>query len=187
MNPWYKRSLICGIIPLIAGISIFITWYYSREPWLEAAGIINIGIGIVLFLLGLIFLVIYIIKSRRFLRSLLPLFILLLNFPVAITALNTAYRIKSTCTVNIVNQSPYGISNFYLTERDLHNPVADIPPKSISTQEFNFQYEGTVYYSMQVNGKTHQGIIFGYVTGRMPLVATLRLTESGEVTVTTEP
>ena len=187
MNPWYKRSLACGVTPLVLGISIFIGWYFTHASWLEVAGIINIFFGLILFLLGIIFVGIYLFKTRQYKRSLVPLLILLLNFPVATTIISKVEYIKSTCTLKIVNQSPYAITKFYLTERDYRHPVMDTPARSISRQEFHFKYEGTVYYTMQINGKTHQGNMFGYVTSGMSSVATLRLSESGELNVTTKP
>ena len=43
MNRAYWVALICGAIPLVAGVSIFLLWLMTRWDGLMAAGIYTLG------------------------------------------------------------------------------------------------------------------------------------------------
>ena len=48
----YKIAFLCGFIPFILGISIFLLWLVSRWEILMFAGILNIYAGICAFIIG---------------------------------------------------------------------------------------------------------------------------------------
>ena len=73
--------------------------------------------------------------------------------------------------------------DFRLTEQDKVYNIDPIPSHSKLEQEFNFEYEGSVYYSFLLGGKKQQGVVFGYVTGGISITSTLVVSETGIVTV----
>ena len=118
MNIWYRLSLLCGLIPLILGVVILLTWINTRASWLETAGVLIIVIGVALFICGLFCLLFYVrsnstlSNSVRKKKLILPLSILLLNFPAAILSLLIADSVYSTSTVTVQNNSNYEITEF---------------------------------------------------------------------------
>ena len=189
MHTWYRTSLYCGLIPLCLGIAIYIAWYVTGKHWLETAGLLNIVLGVCLFCIGILSLVIYIYKAyklnvRGYLRkAVLPLFILVINFPIAYMAVSSAEPSKSVCTLKVENNSAMQMMDFRLTERDKVYKIPPIPAHSKLEQKFNFKYEGSVYYSFQLDGKKQQGVVFGYVTSGISITSTLVVSETGIVTV----
>ena len=54
MNKAYGIAIICGIFPLLLGISIFLLWLTTRWSWLILAGVFTIWSGVVIVFIGLI-------------------------------------------------------------------------------------------------------------------------------------
>jgi hypothetical protein len=108
MNLWHRIALVCGLIPLIIGISVFCSWILTRWDWLMLAGFFTVVIGFLLFLGGLVSLL---IASRRARQHGMPykqknLFIfglLLLNFPVALAMVFYVIHLMNISDVFIMN------------------------------------------------------------------------------------
>jgi hypothetical protein len=189
MNSWYKISLICGFTPLILGILIFFSWVVTEAPWLQLVGIINIIAGFCLFIVGIFCLGIYLYKAKKikvrgyFKRSLFSLLILLINYPVAASAIYTANYIMSTSTVIIENYSSFEITQFRLTEREDIYQIEPIRPKGKTEKKYHFKYEGSVYYTFLLNGKKYKGLMFGYVSSGIKITSVMVISENGEVNV----
>ncbi|THB69721.1 MAG: hypothetical protein D6B27_00140 [Gammaproteobacteria bacterium] len=178
MNRWYKLSLVCGLTPLITGITIFTAWLPTKANWLELAGIYNIAVGFILFICGIIFLGIYIkqIKkeekpSRK--RIAISLTILLINFPAALTAIYTAGYIMNISTVTIENNSPFSITEITFTERDISHKFPPIKPNRKISRYFHFINDGAVHYSCIINNSAKEGILFEYLSGGMSAEVTV--------------
>jgi len=189
INTWYRLSLYCGLIPLSLGVLIFYSWYLTGASWLEAAGLLNIVVGLWLFSAGLLCLGIYIYKSYKenisgsLKKVLLSLFILFINFPVAVAAIYFAEEKKSICTISVKNNSNMQITEFQINERENVYKLEDVPPGGELNKEFVFKYEGSVSYSFRLGGKHHQGLVFGYVASGLSSTSTLVVSESNEVSV----
>ena len=52
MNRALRVAVICGAIPLILGVTIFLTWLVFRWNWLELAGFILLYVGFAAFVVG---------------------------------------------------------------------------------------------------------------------------------------
>lgn len=188
-STWYRISFYCGLTPLIFGVAIYVAWYFTRENWLEAAGLINIFLGFCLFCLGILSLGVYVYKENKanssgyLKRCLLPLFVLLINFPVAGAIIDSANFIKTTFTVSIKNDSNIPITDFVLSERDKSYKVDILPAGGAVKQEFHFIYEGSVYYHFSLNGKKYEGIMFGYVSHHGGSNAVMVISEDRKVLV----
>ena len=89
-NGLVRAALFCGLAPLVAGCLIFLIWIPSRSMTLAGAGLLNIVVGTLLFVIGMIILLTHFVNlrgPRRFSRFLstswLALLLLLINFPTA--------------------------------------------------------------------------------------------------------
>lgn len=186
-HKWYNFSLISGLIPLVFGCLIFITWLISRADWLALAGVYTIMAGLMLFVFGLLFLVIYWIKERKFgnaypiKRSLISLGILLLNFPVLLLILYFHDYISNTVTVRVVNNFPFAITDMTLFERDHLCVYPPIAPGQEVIEHFHFKFEGSIHYRLSLAGSKKEGIAFGYVSSGTSNSTVMVITEDGEV------
>ncbi len=189
INAWYQIALLCGLFPLIFGIIIFISWFVTGAHWLELAGLINIVVGLCLFCIGIFFLGIYLYKAKQsnidnYLKhSLIPLLILIINFPIAIVAINAATYIESISIVQIENHSEHNITNFRLMAGDERHKIGFIPKHGEAKDKFHFKHEGSVHYSFVMDEKNHEGIMFGYVTHGMGSTAIMVISDTGAVNV----
>ena len=190
MNIWYKLAILCGLTPLVLGVSILVAWLNTCASWLEAAGIINIAVGSILFLCGLLFLVFY-VRSKSTLRKpvgkkslIIPLLILFLNFPAALISLLIASSEYAASTITINNYSKYEIKDF--TVKQLGEDVYFLPLIKVEerqTEKLHFQVESDVRYSLTLNGNNEEGILFGYVTPSVGSHADVTVSEDGVVTI----
>jgi multisubunit Na+/H+ antiporter MnhB subunit len=85
-----RAAKFLGLAPLIAGCLIFLLWIPTRSVGLALAGLLNIAVGTILFLIGMLILFMHLSRlqgPRRFARFLssswLALLLLLINFPTA--------------------------------------------------------------------------------------------------------
>ena len=54
MNRAYRVALICGAIPFLVGVSIFMLWLIMRWGGLMMAGIYTLYGGVAIFLVGVL-------------------------------------------------------------------------------------------------------------------------------------
>ena len=171
MNIWYRLSLLCGLIPLILGVVILLTWINTRASWLETAGVLIIVIGVALFICGLFCLLFYVRSNStlsnpvRKRKLILPLSILLLNFPAAILSLLIADSVYSTSTVTVQNNSNYEITEIWVEQRGGKSySLPSVQPRKTHVEKIRFTVESDVLYSLSINGSSKQGVLFGYVS-----------------------
>jgi hypothetical protein len=170
MNRWYRIALFSGLVPLGVGVGVFLLWLATRASWLGSAGLLTLAAGLVLFVLGIVCLAIYLAWRRREgatgsrARAALPLLILLGNVVVAIGLLAAVAYVAETCTLIVENRSSCEIRDMHLTQRDEVYPVGIVDPGGRIAQDFHFKYEGRVDYTLDLDGVTHKGIAFGYVS-----------------------
>lgn len=187
MKNWYKLSLICGLIPLIAGCVIFALWLSTKSPWLMIAGIYNTTIGVALFIFGFIFLYVYGKEEKKAGKAypkkqvLISSAILLLNLPVAASAVYSADYIMSASTVTVVNHSAFEVSNLILIEGDLSHPFPPVSPSQTIVEKFHFKYEGAVDYKLSLNGDMKEGMVFGYVSSGIGEHVTMIIKKDGDI------
>ncbi len=189
MNLWYKLSLVCGLMPLSTGILIFLCWLVTRAHWLKMVGLVTLYIGLGLFVIGVIFLVIYFIQSRKneilgyWKKSSVSLLILLSNFPVYAVIMGTVIYVAGISTVIIENQSTTSIKKVILSVQGNIFNLGSVLPNEQIKKNIHFQSEGAVHYSFTREKDKYEGVMFGYVTGGMGNTAIMVITESGKVRI----
>jgi hypothetical protein len=109
--------------------------------------------------------------------------VLILNFFVVFGIVYAVDYIKSTCTLVVENRSSHEVRRLRLSERQRVYPVGVVPAGGRIEQDFHFKYEGSVRYAFEHNGKTFEGVAFGYVTGGHGYTSKMVIKESGDVTI----
>lgn len=170
---WLKIALGCAVVPLITGIMIFLLWLSTGWGWLMLVGLFTLLGGGLLFMAGFAALLVFVRHARSigvpykrtFYRA---LGMLLLNFPVAAAILGYVGYIIFGHFVTVANFSTHPV------EVKLTDPVFSAPrtltfgtvaPGEDETKRLTFKGEGTVNYTVTLNGKTESGMLIGYVTG----------------------
>src|SRR4051794_30275650 len=96
-------AVLCGAVPLVTGCGIFILWCGTGWDWLQLAGLLTIYAGVVAVLLGLVFLLAYVVErsARQELwrpASLAAVLAVLglfgLNFPACAAIIGAVERIE---------------------------------------------------------------------------------------------
>ena len=147
-------ALIFGAVPLVAGCGIFLVWCATGWEWLQAAGMLNILMGLIAFVLGLCCLLSFFIRTmqRRPLDwSQLALgvgagLLLLANFPVCGVIMNTVFRLQTAqraeellaeSTIRVVNAGDATIESAAVSGVRLGETTNSIEPGEGSSLSFN--------------------------------------------------
>jgi hypothetical protein len=110
MHRSYRIALACGLIPLLTGTLIFITWLGTRWQWLEMAGLFTLLLGPFFILAGMGNLFRFhwltaaggtVTRRQRWLRSLLCTGLFGFNFVAAAGILRS---VDSVMTQDLVDQ-----------------------------------------------------------------------------------
>ena len=176
MKSSYRIALFCGGFPLIAGISIFLLWCFVRWDVLMGCGMVNILVGLILFLIGTVFLLRFLsdacefkrIKERRvFFQLIVAGSLLFSNFPVAVALVVAADRVMTRYVVTIVNESNQRIDDLHLTGGGIDANFGNILPGTSKTRGFNIKREGEVIYTGISGGKPVRGTVNAYFASDM--------------------
>jgi len=166
----YYIAISCGLFPLIVGTTIFVSWLLTGARWLMLAGLYNLGIGILLFIIGFMSVVLIIAYNRfekrnLFAKTIIPLVLLLSNFPAAATILSTVEYLEKSHMVYVQNNMSEPIDKIVFTDPANHQFVIDdLDPHTKVTKRFLFRGEGTVNYRIQDDSIQKSGMLIGYIT-----------------------
>jgi len=124
MNRSYRIALVCGALPLVTGISIFLLWLLTRWQWLMIAGFITVIGGIALFLTGVVMLANYcwiafrtpgLSKRRVWWLSAGSTVLLFSNFVAAGGIIRIVIGLETRYVVSVRNDSSQPLMNVMLT------------------------------------------------------------------------
>ncbi|MBL4883484.1 MAG: hypothetical protein JKY95_02975 [Planctomycetaceae bacterium] len=176
-----KTAVVCGAVPLICGISIFLLWLLTRWEWLMGAGLITLGVGIVLFLIGILSLFVYWTSGDRDKRNnTMARFcagLLLINFPVAGLIVVAFVSVINCYTVVVHNDSPEVIRNINISGGGCEALIDSIPPNGSARRSFWIQYDGEIVFQASSKSHVYREVVDDYVTNGM----------GGRTEVTVEP
>ena len=193
----YKIALFCGLAPLIAGMLILLGCITSEADIFIVAGLFNIFIGLVLFVIGVISLGFYIKETKPFsangkLKSvIIAMLLLLVNFPAAAACVYAVIYIKTSSLIQVDNQSAIPISDVRLEYGEHSMPLDKfnkntIMPYSKYKKRLKFKREGSVNYSFYIEDQYQEGVLLGYVTPNFGSKATILISDKGEVDIISE-
>ena len=166
-------ALGCGLLPAVVGTAVISLWLLTRHGSLPLFGLFTIFLGLACTLVGAVFLVIHFneasagrsrpTRSWR-VRGLLAGALLLGNFPLCAFYIWAA----GLYTVRVVNAAGGNVSSFVVSDpagqRWEMGPVA---PGTRKTRLMDFNGEGAVTFSANVNGTVVTGDVDGYITSGM--------------------
>ena len=164
----YRLSLICGVLPLVVGLTIFFLWLATGWSWLEKAGLYALLGGLVLFVMGIIALLIWFFKTNqpglpRRPGVIVSAGVLLANFPVAAAIIWGVLVIQSTYYLTIKNNSTALLSevHFYGQGYDLH--IGTILPNEKRKLKLHPEVSGES--SLNLKGKCGNNVFTNMVEG----------------------
>ncbi|MHC4563105.1 MAG: hypothetical protein ACYS8X_10070 [Planctomycetota bacterium] len=161
MKPWLILAVICGVLPLVAGLIVLSTYCFVDSEELAAFGVVIIVIGFGLFLLGLLGLSLYVWSARRAGRkggdygwpAALALVVLLANFPAAFLSLVAGAKIDGArYRVYVINTASKPIQMCHLVGGGVDIDLKTIPAKSQVTQWFFVRRDSQLMLTGQFEG-----------------------------------
>lgn len=188
MKGAYQVALLCGAVPLLVGISVFLLWVATRQDWLMGAGAFVLFAGFAFFMVGVVALVRYCVLAflapdlpPRFWASTIACAVLLLsNFPAAGAIIWKVLELESRYTVVLENESDEALEDVRIVGRGrVYAALATIPPGEAATRSFQIAHEGPL--EVEVGGVTTT--IEGYVTGSQGGHAIVTFKGRGRVSV----
>jgi hypothetical protein len=162
----YYFSLAFGASPLLAGVVVFILWYFTRDEILQFAGLLIILGGLICVLIASIYLAVSLYwesgvktSSKIMLRrGLLSAAIIISNFPAAYMCTKAALYLTSLYTLTIENRSASTIETLTITAPGVNRKLTHIDPNETRTLKFGFK-EGALEFSARQNASQFSGLI----------------------------
>jgi len=188
MNVVYKITFFCGLTPLVLAIIILTGWFLTNNELFLIAGLFNILGGIALFLVCMCCLILYEYLYRKehqataFRKLVLPLGIMLLNFPAAGAAVYSVIFMRSVSHIQVINNSQE-----FISEIDLHfeysesRKIKNIMPNDKKTKYMRFKTSGSVDYSLEFNGQTKVDNFIGYTSRERGNNVVMTISSTGDV------
>jgi len=193
MKTCLKVAVVCGVVPLVAGIGIFVAWLITRATWLEGAGVLTMVAGVGLVAAGTVFLAIYVVaawrrrelsRRRIFVRAAGVLALYGANFVAADGAIMGAWLIQSRYTVTVVNRSNAPLQSGCIEGGGVVIHLEDVPPGETIRESFWIGTDGTLALSGRHGQADVEVIVDSYVTNGAGGDKTVTLDGDGELTVT---
>jgi hypothetical protein len=182
-----KIAIGCGAIPLMAGTAIYFTWRLTQLDLMMLLGMLNIFVGLALFVVGIGCLIYQ--KHRELCagrsvakrRNAVVAALLLANFPAAAVYGVSAIDVMSRFTVRIVNNSGDTISSVEIQGNGFKDEVG--PMRAGDHARFHIRNfgEGGVEFIARQQNRVTQGELSGYATGGEDI--TLRFLPDGKFDV----
>lgn len=192
MNRAYRVALVCGLLPILVGVSIFLLWLVMRWEWLIAAGIFTLYGGVALFFIGSVALACFCwfafrssdVSRKRLLFSTLGCAALLLsNFPIAARIVVAVVDIETRYAIVVHNTSDLPLEQVRVFGGGCDCFLGSIPPGDTATCFCRFHCDGRLEFCAVSGTTTHSQIIDGYVTGNMGGRAVVTIHPNGTISV----
>jgi hypothetical protein len=191
-----KLAVILGAVPLLVGTLIYGAWRMTRLPWLEAAGMLTIYMGIAAFVVGAFALVRHLRHESRARRTtsrslwfegVLVGGLLLANFPAAAFFSLSAMNIHTRYTVRVHNDSDQPIESLVVTGPGVRVEFGPIAPGEHTHRHIHFSGDGTLDFSARQQELRFGGQVEGYVTGGWSGDTSVRIKPRGVFEIRPDP
>jgi len=176
MNRVYRLSLFCGIVPLVAGVGIFLAWVATRQDWLMTAGMVTLVAGFISFCTGAVALGRFCwlaIRKERIPRTQVwskagrSAGLLVVNFPIAVAIVVGAIAIETRYTVRIINDLSQPLHQVRVYGGGVDRRIGTMDPGATRRRGFWIQQDGELTLEMKLGPTLVQTNIDGYVTPNM--------------------
>lgn len=163
--PNLRISFVCGVVPLLLGTALFLSWLFTEAMWWERAWLWGIGLGIVCVLTGAVFLGRHLSRQRPaaprdwFLPGLAAV-TLLLNIPVAALYLSAAVTILTRYTVEVQNHTTQPVDSFLVSGAGLSGvELGPVPGGQGTRRHLRFDSQGKLTFMARQGVQEHQGVL----------------------------
>jgi hypothetical protein len=183
-----RLSVVLGAVPLLVGTLIYVTWRFTRRPWLEIAGMLTIPMGFVAVVAGTLALCRHLWPASgiqrpnggtRRLQAVLVGGLLLANFPAAAYFAESAIDISTRYTVRVHNETDRPIESLVVTGPGVRVELGPIAPGERMHRHMHFSGDGALDFSARQQELQFGGQLEGYVTGGSSGDTIIRITQPG--------
>lgn len=164
-----RLALACSLVPLAAGVLIFLAWLPTHRHFLALAGLATIVGGMTLFPIGLLATWVYLKVGKRegadegvARKGAFAAGMLVMNFSMAATITLAARHLHGECVVTIENESSLTIDRFQVEARIPVGVVLGVPPAERRVLRFRVIGDTGVKYVLDQAGSSWKGIIAGW-------------------------
>lgn len=192
MDRTFRIALLCGLLPLLVGVSLFVLWLITRWDWLMVGGFLTLYGGLASFLIGAIALTRYCWAAcrsanpprRKWIPAALACAALLLsNFPTAGGIIAGVIAIKTCYSVIVHNASQHALRDVRVCGGGCDADLGTIPPGGLARRSFWIQRDGELEFLAVSGSTTRHMIIDGYVTNGMGGRAEVVVEQNGSISV----
>jgi hypothetical protein len=183
----YKAAFFLGLIPFLVGVLITFAWMFIQTKLLEEACLWILLVGLWALGIGTLTLIAYIVVAKKanhkhILKNSLKIILsYLAEIIVAFVLLMVAINILTVSSVVFVNKSDYPISQIVLTNGDKQYHIDDLSPHSQRKIKLDFDRDGSLEYSLNIDGTNKKGILFGYVCSNIGIEGTIRINQNKSI------
>jgi hypothetical protein len=176
MHRSYRIALLCGILPLVAGVGIYLVWLVAKWESLMVAGLFTIIAGMVCTIVAAISLGLFWRNVRR--NNTMPQrrAVYLIAFCAAILAMDylaagiiacTAHERYSAYNITVCNESLQPIENIHLSGGGIDYYCDRIAAGKAADCILWFKQDGSLQFSAVCGSTTYAETVDNYVTGGM--------------------
>jgi hypothetical protein len=182
----YRVALLCGTVPLVVGLSVFLLWLLTRADGLMLLGVFVLFGGLAFFAVGVLALGRYCwlafresrLPARFWAATIACALLLLSNFPAAGAIMYAADALHSRYTVVVRNESGRPLEDVRVTGGGCEVVFGLIAPGDDEQRSFWIQHDGVL--RIRADGLAEQPIS-GYVTNGMGGRTTVTVRADGTV------
>lgn len=176
MTTSYRIARLCGLLPLLAGVTIFLLWLVTDNDVFMVAGILTMYAGTIVVVFGLVVLARFYWKAsvdteipRRKLKlsTALCAALLLINFPAAVGLSIIAIWLKTEYSITIHNASSAILHDVRVVGGGEEAWFGTLSPGENTQNSIWISTDGTLRISAVREGDTISGVIDDYVTNNM--------------------
>lgn len=184
-TPSFPIPILCGVLPLIAGLTTFGIWYLTRSHALVFVGALVLGVGVLLWLWGAL---VYALQRRRRhtwddaarARASVALWLLVLAWPAGLACAGTAAYIITSYRLDVVNETGHAIASCRVAAPGVDLELGPLAPGESAGDRFAFAGDGPLTCRVRHDDGAEESIVVeGYVTNSQGGGAIVRFAPGG--------
>ena len=192
MKKLLRLTVLCGVVPLVVGIAIFVAWALTGAQWLILAGLLTLKAGACSIIVGTVLLIIYVASSwqrpgisrRRLVgQGLAVLGLYGVSVVVAAGAAIGGVMLISRYTVVVANQSHTPLQSVRIEGGGVGVDLGDVPPGGTVRESFWIEHDGELVLTGRHGPNDVTAIVDGYVTNGIGAHREVVLDADGVITV----
>ncbi len=189
----YRAALICWLAPLVVGVGTLAAYAWTFWEWLPILGLITLGVGTILFVVGIGCIIAFCDNIRRcepaihkawFPRAARAAILLVSSVFVAPTCAIVGLSLTNYFPVTLVNQTSAPIMDITIDATGGIAELKRLEPGEKRRLLVLPKGEGEVTFTAMQNGGPVTGLAAGYVSSGMGGRSQVTFTNSGPVITT---